>query len=162
MTSVRTLVMLVGLVAAGPLAWAQDADAVAWAAAQALVGCWEAGGPDDGADEVWLPLRGGAMVGVGRLVRGGRTLNVELLALRVEDGRLVYYAHPVGQAATAFPAVRMEDQLLVFENRAHDFPQALHYAWEAADRLTVSVFGAADDAEPAFSLAFRRGPCPSP
>ena len=141
----------------GALLSAQDAgaDAPAW-----LAGCWVFEAPGIRIDEVWMAPEDGFMVGMSRTVREGREPAWELLALGQRDGALTYSAHPSGQALTHFAAVRVLPDTLRFENRSHDFPQAIEYRRTAPDSLLALVFGEADAAEPAFGLPYGREPCP--
>lgn len=136
---------------------AATVEAAAW-----LAGCWEVASPDGAnvAEEQWMAPRGGLMVGMTRSVRGGEARGWELLTLRVEDERLVYHAVPSGQAATDFPARTVGKDRLEFVNAAHDFPRKIVYTRVDADRVDAAVFGEADADEPAFSLPYRRAPCP--
>ena len=72
----------------------------------------------------------------------------EVLAIRHnENGSLVYTAHPVGQATTAFTATVIGDNSVVFENADHDYPQRIRYTREA-DRLRATI-SLLDDSRPA-------------
>jgi hypothetical protein len=44
-------------------------------------------------------------------------------------------------------------------NGEHDFPQKIVYAQRDEDHTEAVVFGQADDAKPAFTLAYRRVAC---
>src|SRR5690606_34973039 len=91
-----------------------------------LVGCWSNPSGDPGSGEYWQPLAGGTMLGVGRLVRDGATVEYEFLRLHEdEQGRVVYTAAPSGQALTSFVASDVAMDAATFENPAHDFPQKI-------------------------------------
>lgn len=132
-------------------------DAAGW-----LAGCWRVESPDgqNVAEEQWMAPRGGLMVGVSRSIRGGEARGHELLTIRVEDGRLVYHAVPSGQAATDFPARRVDEGLLEFVNAEHDFPQKIVYTRRGHDQAEAAVFGDVDGSEPAFTIPYERVPCP--
>lgn len=132
-------------------------DAAAW-----LAGCWRVESQDgqNAAEEQWMEPRGGLMVGMSRSIRGGSARGHELLTIRVEGGRLVYHAVPSGQAATDFPARRVEDGRLEFVNAEHDFPQKIVYTRTSDARTEAAVFGDADGSEPAFAIPFERVACP--
>ena len=53
-------------------------------------------------EEHWLPPRGGTMLGIGRTVQDGRTIEYESIVIRIENGRLAYEAHPSGQDRPCF------------------------------------------------------------
>jgi hypothetical protein len=92
-----------------------------------LTGCWETSSAQRTIEEHWLPPRGGTMLGMGRTVREGRTIEYESVVIRVENGRLAYEAHPSGQASAVFFADQIADGRVVFENLTHDFPQRVGY-----------------------------------
>jgi hypothetical protein len=87
---------------------AQDAELskLAW-----LAGCWAAERGDAGSGEQWTPLAGGTMLGVGRTVRDGKTVEYEFLQIRRnEDGKVVYIALPSGQAEASFTLTGAENR----------------------------------------------------
>ena len=51
-----------------------------------LTGCWETSSPQRTIEEHWLPPRGGTMLGMGRTVRDGRTVEYESIVIRIENG----------------------------------------------------------------------------
>lgn len=151
------LISVSGLAAQPAAEPAPALESAAW-----LAGCWSAVSPDgqNAAEEQWMAPRGGLMVGMARSVRGGTARGYELLTLRVgEDGGLVYRAAPSGQAVTDFAGRSVRPGHLEFENAEHDFPQRIVYTRTAADVAEVSVFGRVEDAEPAFTLPYRRVAC---
>lgn len=100
------------------------------------------------------------MVGMGRIVGGERLRSAELLVLRAEGSGLVYHARPTGQAPTDFTSTHVDGDSLAFENRAHDFPQAIRYSRQGDRGMRVGVYADADGDSPAFTLPFLRVPCP--
>jgi hypothetical protein len=105
-----------------------------------LSGAW--GGEKDGvyAEEHWMTPIGGTLVGMHRDVRGGRAISFEFLRIEERDGRAVYLASPRGAPATTFTAVEQAPRRVVFENRAHDFPQRIIY-WHDGKALHARVEG---------------------
>lgn len=140
---------------AAPAVFPADPSAVGW-----LAGCWRAASGSSATEEHWMAPSGGLMVGMSRTVREDRARAWEFLLLRAEGGRLAYWAHPSGQDPTSFPAIAVSGDEAVFANPDHDFPQKIRYRRESVDRIVASVFGAADAADPAFELDYRRVPCP--
>jgi hypothetical protein len=92
-------------------------------------------------EEHWLPPRGGTMLGMGRTVRDGRTIEYESIVIRIENSRLAYEAHPSGQASAVFLAGPITGERVVFENPAHDFPQRVGYERRGDDGLLAWVEG---------------------
>jgi len=105
-----------------------------------LSGAW--GGEKDGvyAEEHWMTPLGGTLVGMHRDVRAGRAISFEFLRIEERNGRAVYLASPRGAPATPFTAVEQAPRRVVFENRAHDFPQRIIY-WRDGARLCARVEG---------------------
>ncbi len=119
------------LLAGSGMAGAEKADvaALAW-----LAGSWQgtAGGVE--MEELWLPSKGGAMVGLHRDVAGGRMVSFEFLRIESDADGLVYLASPRGRPATPFRLVESAKGRVVFANPQHDFPQRILY-WLADDGL---------------------------
>ncbi|MBI5434873.1 MAG: hypothetical protein HZA52_18720 [Planctomycetes bacterium] len=109
-----------------------------------LAGVWR--GEQDGTvcEEYWTPLRGGSMLGAGRVLVAGKTVFFE--HLRIEGPELGaehwrYVALPAGRGSTAFELVELEPGLLVFENPTHDFPQRVSYRLREDGSLHARVEG---------------------
>ena len=155
----RPLVRAVGLgVALLCVAWgegrAQEVDVATW-----LTGCWLASSGSIEIEEVWLPPKGGIMLGVSRTVRGEVAVGYELLRLHSVDGRLVLSAYPSGQAPADFAASEASSRRLRFENPSHDSPQVIEYVREGPDSLVARVFGDVAAATPSFVSAYGRATC---
>ena len=92
-----------------------------------LAGCWELRQRGSVAIEMWMPPDGGLMLGASRTVANGTVREYEQVELRLEKGRLVYTAHPSGQATATFASTTVTDSGFVVENPQHDFPQRISY-----------------------------------
>src|SRR5688572_26897054 len=88
--------VLVGIVAANTFAAAPVPD-LTW-----LAGAWC--GQSDGTtfEELWLPSRGGLMLGMHRETRDGRATGFEFLRIELRPGAATYLAQPGGRPETAF------------------------------------------------------------
>ncbi len=154
----RVLWSLAGVALIWPLAAmsarAQDpgggmADAlagVAW-----LTGCWSMSAPGVTIEEYWMPPRGGAMLGMSRTVQDGETTAYELVLIREAEGRLLFEAHPSGQAHAVFESTRLNGETATFENPKHDFPRRIVYSRLSADSISAVI----DDAKGGGSIEFR-------
>jgi len=127
---------------------------VAW-----LIGCWIAGTGDSYTEEVWLPARGGLMIGASRTISGGVAVAYEFVRLHERDGNLTYSAHPSGQQPADFQATDVGQRTVRFENPAHDFPQKIEYRATRPDSLLASVFAGAIDTDPSFQVRYERASC---
>ena len=145
--------LLSGSEAASPVRIEQ----VAW-----MQGCWQAASPRRVIEEHWMAPRGGAMLGMGRTVRGDSLAEYELVVLRESDGALAYQAHPSGQAGATFLAREATDSTVVFSNLAHDFPQHVGYRRVGADSLAAWIEGPGDGKARRIQFLYRRVRCPGP
>jgi hypothetical protein len=106
-----------------------------------MAGSWQ--GSDEGveAEELWLPPKGGAMVGLHRDVAQGRMVSFEFLRIEKDAEGLVYFAMPKGRPATPFRLIESTKTRAVFSNPTHDFPARILY-WLAEDgRLHARIEG---------------------
>jgi hypothetical protein len=133
---------VIALVAGGAVvpAFAQAADPlerISW-----LAGCWARDGAEPGTEEHWTQPAAGTMLGVGRTVKAGKTVEFEFMRIHVApDGKLLFTAIPSGQKEATFTELRGSASELVFENPAHDFPQRVVYRAEGKARLLASIAG---------------------
>ena len=82
------------------------------------------------------------MFGIGRTTRGDRTLAFEFLRIEGRHDGIYYVASPAGRPATAFKLRQFARDRVVFENRAHGFPQRISY-WRESERLCAEASGTA-------------------
>ena len=54
---------------------------------------------------------------------------------------MVFVAHPSRQKTARFPAIRLADGEVVFENVQHDFPQRVIYRLDGPDTLRARIEG---------------------
>jgi hypothetical protein len=111
------------------------ADVPAW-----LAGAWVQTKPDQTVTEMWLAPQDGAMAGVTLTTGPGRPPRAEYAKITREPAGLTYTAVVGTQPPVAFVAVPAEGGWLVFENKAHDFPQRVAYRRCDAD-LCAAVEG---------------------
>ncbi|HEX6707277.1 MAG TPA: DUF6265 family protein [Albitalea sp.] len=127
-----------------------------------LAGCWTSDGGEPGSGEQWMPLAGGTMLGIGRTVRQGKTVEHEFLQIReAADGRVVYIAHPSGQKTAQFAAVKLGEGEVVFENPEHDFPQRIIYRLDGAQALHARIEGVRNGASRGIDFPMKRVSCDS-
>ena len=139
-------------------ALAQTADPlapVAW-----ISGCWIAEGKEHGSGEMWLAPAGGTMLGVGRTVRDGKTVDYEFMQIRVNaEGKLVFVALPSNQHETIFVATTLAKGEVTFENASHDFPQRITYRSTGMETLVARIEGVHNGATRSIDFPMRRGSC---
>lgn len=148
-------IAIAAALAAGPLAAAAAPRVdVAW-----LSGCWEGASPERTVEEQWTAPRGGTMLGLGRTVRGERTVDHEFVLIREQDGRLAYEAHPAGQASTVFLSTDVSPSRVVFEDKAHDYPQQVGYQRRGPDTLVAWIDGTDNGKARRVEFRYRRVAC---
>ncbi len=161
MVSIRSLLLLLALSVAFPMAvvgqsliTSSSIHDVAW-----LSGCWERRNGDRATLEIWMVPAGGMMLGASRTVVRGTTREYEHIMIREHDGRLVYTAHPSGQAEASFTSTEVTDSSFVVENLAHDFPQRITYVRTGPEAWMARVEGPGPDGMRGFELRMTRVSC---
>lgn len=114
-----------------------DLSALQW-----LAGCWTQDGRDAGSVEQWTAPAGGTMLGMNRIVSGGRTVAFEYMRIEVDEDNLIeFIALPSGQETARFKMVSMKEHEIVFENPEHDFPTRIIYKHLSDDSLLGRIEG---------------------
>jgi len=107
-----------------------------------LTGCWSRLTPRGvTVEERWSTPRAGMLQGMGRTFRGDTLVEHEYVLIREVEGKLVYEAHPSGQAPNTFPVKTLNDTLVEFEDLTHDYPQRVGYRRAGADSLIAWIDG---------------------
>ncbi|HKQ59532.1 MAG TPA: DUF6265 family protein, partial [Candidatus Eisenbacteria bacterium] len=155
--SIAVLGLLVSLAAPpsrpapGPKA-ASRLDSLAW-----MAGSWVSDSAGTRSEEHWIAPSGGLMVGMNRLVIGGRARAFDFMRIREMGDTIVYLAQPSGRPPTPFALIELGGKRVMFENRAHDFPQRILY-WLADDgSLKARVEGTIQGREQYEEYAWRPG-----
>jgi hypothetical protein len=125
-----------------------------------LSGCWRQEGPTHTIEEVWLSPVGGTTVGVSRTVAADTLLLWEVMVIRPVAGELAFEAAPRGQPSVVFPVIEFTDSSLVFENRAHDFPQQIRYRRRSPDSLYATISGMVGGRSRTINFEYGRVACP--
>jgi hypothetical protein len=133
-------------------------ESVAW-----LHGCWRLASSNRVTEEQWMRPAGGTMLGVSRTVRrvaeSDSTTEFEFLRLFVRDGKLVYAAHPSGQAPAEFTENEVGEGSIVFANPQHDFPQRIMYRARGADSVIARIEGTIGGNARGMDFRYRRVSC---
>ncbi len=128
-----------------------------------LAGCWAAEQGEAGSVEHWLPLAGGTMLGIGRTVRNGRTVEHEFMQIRLDaEGRPVLIAQPSRQKEATFVATSIGERAVTFENPAHDFPQRVIYRAVGDTGLAARIEGTRNGASRGIDFPMQRVACEGP
>lgn len=125
-----------------------------------LAGCWNADNAEPGSGEQWMPLAGGTLLGIGRTVRGGKTVAYEFMRIGASaDGSIAFFAQPSGQAPASFALLRLGTNEVVFENPDHDFPQRVIYRFEPPARLRARIEGVRQGVSRGIDFPMQRVSC---
>jgi hypothetical protein len=130
--------MLLCLVAAGAPAQAPPSgvDSLAW-----LEGRWQGERGGVALEEQWTSVRGGALLGLHRDVKGERMLSFEFLRIQATPEGTFYFASPNSRPPVAFKLVESGERRAVFENKQHDFPQRILYWLDAQGAMHARIEG---------------------
>ena len=159
MDTMKKIVILTSFLCVADVGFAQQVTVgrVAW-----LQGCWRSTRGETTIEEQWMAPRGGAMLGMGRTVRGSTLAEYELVLIKEHEGRLAYEAHPSGQPTATFMATTASDSSVVFENPQHDFPQRVGYRRNGADALDAWIEGQANGKSRRVDFSYQRARCDAP
>lgn len=127
-----------------------------------LAGCWHSELDEPGSGEQWMAAAGGTMLGLSRMVKGGRTVQFEFMQIRESALGVLFIAHPSAQAGTRFAAVELSASAAVFEQRGPDFPQRVIYRLLPDGRLAGRIEGLRNGEWRGVDFPMRRGPCDAP
>ena len=106
-----------------------------------ISGCWEGRQGSAVIEEIWSKPSGGSMIGLGRTVKGNRTVSFEFMQFREENGSLVFLPQPQGGPRVSFPLKDSFGGKATFENLKHDFPQRVIYERKGKALMWASVEG---------------------
>ncbi len=122
-----------------------------------LAGRWKLEKGGRVVEEAWMPPAGGTMLGIGRTVKDGQLREFEFLRLRTDaTGDIFYVSLPSGQATAEFKLVRLEGRSVLFENKAHDFPQRISYTLNADGSLLAYIEGESGGKTKRIEFPYRR------
>lgn len=105
-----------------------------------LVGNWIDDAHGAVVRERWAGPYGDMMLGVGVTLRPGGKSSFEFFRIAKTAIGVSYFASPNAAAPTEFKAIELTSTKVVFENKAHDFPQRVMY-WREGNDLHARVEG---------------------
>lgn len=122
-----------------------------------MYGDWETAPGRMQIEEHWTKPSGGAMLGVGRTIAGGKMVFFEYLRIEARGTDLFYVAQPKGRSpGTDFKLVKSSDGEAVFENLQHDFPKRIIYRKQSDGGLTARIEGDGTEKEKPQEFKYRR------
>jgi hypothetical protein len=105
-----------------------------------LTGAWEMERDGTRWEEHWTPGGGATMLGMTRVIEGGRTVWFEYLRLEERGDKLYYIAAPGGEDVVEFRRTSNGPGESVFENPANGFPTKITYRL-AEGRVVARIEG---------------------
>ncbi len=109
-----------------------------------LIGQWKSISSDGIAIEYWNHLNDSAMAGTSYFLKGKDTVSKETILLVQKGEKLIYIPTVSNQnegEPILFSCVFSTDKELVFENKAHDFPQLISYKQIREDSAVAEISG---------------------
>lgn len=125
-------------------------ESLAW-----LAGAWSTSGTPE-IEEYWSRPKAGLMIGMGRTIVRGKTVETEFLRIEESSTGVDYVARPGGAGETRFKMVRASDNEAVFENPTHDFPKRIIYRREKLGGLWARVEGDGSEKEKPLDFRYER------
>ncbi len=105
-----------------------------------LPGIWEGIQGDGVYHEEWSSVDESSLQGRAYLIRKGEITNQEKLSIIVDNGEIYYVAEVSHNAAPVrFRLTSSSDDVFVFENPEHDFPQKITYDLTASGQLLATI-----------------------
>jgi hypothetical protein len=106
-----------------------------------LTGNWVENGKSRTVRERWAGPYGGVLLGIGVTTQAETAKSYEFFRIAKTPAGLSYFASPNGAAPTEFKAIEICSGKVVFENKAHDFPQRVIYTKGANGTLNARIEG---------------------
>ena len=144
----------------------RELPAPGFAALSWLEGCWQGSINKRDFREVWLPARGGMMLGVSQTVSADKTVDYEYLRIEPRSDGVYYVVSPPGKAEDAFKlsaeTVDPEDvHTFQFTDPAREFPSRIGYRRGKEGWLYTEVQGKVGGKDRLVIYPLRRVSCES-
>jgi len=127
-----------------------------------MAGCWEMNNKERGLSitEMWMKPEGGMMIGAGRTVKGGKTVDFEFLRIVQDETGIAYVPKPAAnKEETIFKLIKSSANEVIFENPTHDFPQRIIYRQTKPDTLSARIEGTANGKVRGMDFPYTRARC---
>lgn len=115
-----------------------------------LVGEWGSVSKEGTLTETWTKLNDSTLTGQTYFVVGKDTVHSESIVLE-QKGDSLYYVPTIKNQnegkPVAFKNTNISDELMIFENKKHDFPQKITYNKISNDSLIAGISGMKDGKE---------------
>lgn len=145
-----------------PSLTAAQSKALKLAEVSTMSGCWEQRVDEKKivTTEIWTAATGGVMLGMNLTARDGKASTWEYMRIEQRGDGLVFVSRPKeNPTETEFTLIKSTADSIVFENKAHDYPQRVMYTI-SGDRLHGRVEGDMNGKLTAFDFPMVRVKCP--
>ncbi len=103
-----------------------------------LAGTWM---DTNGMEEHMTTAEGGKILGMSKLVMGGKIAFYEFFEIEEVGGNLVLTPMPFGKPGVKFTATQVTGSSVRFENPKHDYPNMINYSYKKNGTLQITVEG---------------------
>ncbi len=124
-----------------------------------LIGTWENRTAKGSIYERWTRLNDSEFSAKSYILKEKDTIILETISLIQEKGRLYYIPVVKNQnngLPVRFTLKTISDTTLIFENRAHDFPQTISYTGISTDSLVAEIAGMQNGQEHKIKFTMKR------
>jgi hypothetical protein len=125
-----------------------------------LSGCWENRDSNQIYEEQWMKPAGEVMLGMSRTLRNGKAVTFEFIQIQTRANGTFYIASPSRQEKTEFKLTSFENNIAIFENPDHDFPQKVVYKFTGEDSLEAWIEGTNNGKSSKIEFPMTRVKCP--
>jgi hypothetical protein len=124
-----------------------------------MSGCWAFTEGGSTTEEYWTQPAGGTMMGLSRVVAGGKTVFTEYIQMREQDGVLTMFVQlKLAEKSTAFKLTKLEGQEAVFTT-GQAWPRQLAYKMQPDGTLFAKIEGTQNGKEVAQIFPYRKTKC---
>lgn len=109
-----------------------------------LEGKWQAKVQGNDVIETWSKDNDTSWTGESAFIKDGKTLFTEIMSIRVTDGKMQFISAVSDQndaESVIFEEIQWENNKIVFENKAHDFPQRVTYKLKQENKMLAFISG---------------------
>lgn len=152
--AVRNVALLLMLTVSAP---SRASDAGRLSALSWMAGSWSSEFGGKRQEEHWMAPRGDMMVGMHRDSRAGKPGSFEYFRIQARADGVFYLTQPGGAPVTEFKLVEQGRRRVVFENKAHDFPQRIIYWQQSPRELRAMIAGTLNGKADSLQWRWTRG-----
>jgi hypothetical protein len=124
-----------------------------------MSGCWAFSSSDGRTEEYWTKPAGATMIGLSRVVAGGKTVFTEYTQIREDGGVLTMFVQlGLAKSTTAFRLTKLSAEEAVFTSDL-EYPNRLIYRREKDGSLNARTEGTKGGKPQSEAFPYRRASC---